>query len=90
MASQAVTAKGQVTLRREFLQHMGISPGERIDFDKLPGGELRLRAARPDGTIEDFIGRHAGRLKKPLTIDEMNEIAAAGWAGKAGFDEDLG
>jgi antitoxin PrlF len=82
MASLAVTVKGQVTLKRDLLQHLGVRPGERIEFEKLPGGELRIRAARPASTIEGFIGRHAGRLKKPLNIEEMNEIAAAGWAGK--------
>ncbi|HBP29839.1 MAG TPA: DNA-binding protein [Advenella kashmirensis] len=81
MTSLTVTMKGQVTLKRELLQHLGIKPGERIDFDKMPGGELRVRAARPAGTIENFIGRHAGKIKKPMTIEEMNEIAAAGWAG---------
>ena len=84
MASQTITAKGQVTLKRDLLQHLGVKPGERIDFDKLPGGELRVRAARPTGTIDDFLGILAGKvkLKKPVSIEEMNRIAAAGWAGE--------
>lgn len=82
MPSLTVTMKGQVTLKRELLQHLGIKPGEMIDFDKLPGGELRIKAARPTGTIERFIGRHAGKLKAPLSIEEMNEIAVSGWAGE--------
>lgn len=82
MASVSVTLKGQITLKRELLAHLGIKSGERIELDKLPGGELRVKAARPSGMIEDFIGRHAGKRKRPLTIDEMNEIAAAGWAGE--------
>lgn len=82
MPSLAITMKGQVTLKRDLLQHLGIKPGEQIEFDKLPGGELRVKAARPSGTIDSFIGRHAGKVKKPLTIEEMNAIAAAGWAGE--------
>ena len=82
MASLTVTGKGQVTLKRELLQHLGIKPGERVEFEKLPGGELKVRAARPSGSIDSFIGRHAGKLKKPLSIAKMNEIAAAGWAGE--------
>jgi antitoxin PrlF len=82
MPSVAVTMKGQVTLKRELLQHLGVKPGERIEFDKLPGGELRARAARPTGSIQGFIGLLAGRTRKVLSIDEMNEIAAAGWAGE--------
>ena len=82
MTSLAVTMKGQVTLKRDPLRHLGIKPGERVEFDKLPGGELRVRAARPAGTIDNLIGRHAGKVRKPLTIEEMNDIAATGWAGE--------
>ncbi|WP_144755192.1 MULTISPECIES: AbrB/MazE/SpoVT family DNA-binding domain-containing protein [Bartonella] len=82
MPSLTVTAKGQVTLKRDLLQHLGVKPGERINFDKLPGGELRIKAAQPTGTIDSFIGRFAGKGTKTLTVEEMNEIAASGWAGK--------
>lgn len=82
MPSLAVTMKGQVTLKRDLLQHLGVKPGERIDFDKLPNGELRVKAARPTGTIDSFIGRHAGKARKSMTIEEMNEIAASGWSGE--------
>jgi len=78
----AVTMKGQITLKRDLLQHLGVKPGERIAFDKMPGGELRIRAARATGTIDTFIGRHAGKIKTPLTIEDMNDIAAAGWAAE--------
>jgi bifunctional DNA-binding transcriptional regulator/antitoxin component of YhaV-PrlF toxin-antitoxin module len=83
MASLAVTAKGQVTLKRDLLRHLGIKPGERIDFEKLPGGELRVRAARPSGTIDKFLHALDGKvtLDKPLTIEAMNAIAEAGWSG---------
>ncbi|QLF69652.1 AbrB/MazE/SpoVT family DNA-binding domain-containing protein [Peteryoungia desertarenae] len=81
MTSLAVTMKSQVTLKRELLQHLGVKPGERIAFDKLPGGELRVRAERPAGKIDAFIGRHAGKVKLPLTLEEINAIAASGWAG---------
>lgn len=86
MASLAVTVKGQVTLKRDLLQHLGIKPGDRVDFEKLPGGELRVRAARTTGSIDGFLHALDGKVKleKPLTIEEMNEIAAAGWAGRLG------
>lgn len=82
MASQTVTAKGQVTLKRDLLQHLGIAPGERISVEKLPRGELRVRAAKPAGSIDDFLGVLAGRSRKIATIDEINEAVAAGWAGE--------
>jgi antitoxin component of MazEF toxin-antitoxin module len=76
--------KGQVTLKRDLLQHLGIEPGERIEFEKLPGGELRIRAARPAGMIDGFLHvlDSKVKLKKPLTIEEMSEISVAGWSGQ--------
>jgi hypothetical protein len=39
-----------------------------------------LDVTKPTGTIDRFIGRHAGKVKKPMTIEEMAELAAYGWA----------
>lgn len=82
MTMLTVTARGQVTLRKEVLQHLGIKPGEKIELDLLPNGRGVLRAAEPSGTIESFIGLLAGKTKKVATIDEINEAASQGWAGE--------
>ena len=82
MSSLTITTKGQVTLKRDLLQHLGVKPGEQVDLEKLPGGELRVRAARPVGSIDGFLGLLAGKTDKVATIEEMNEAAAAGWAGE--------
>jgi antitoxin PrlF len=72
-----------VTLTGDLLQHLGIKPGERVDVEKLPGGALRVRAARPGGIVDGFLHSLDGKvkLKKPLSIEDINRIAAAGWAG---------
>lgn len=82
MASLTVTARGQVTLRKDVLQHLGIKPGEKMELEKLPGGQVALRAERPQGTIDDFIGLLAGKSKKVATLDEIQNAAAEGWAGR--------
>jgi bifunctional DNA-binding transcriptional regulator/antitoxin component of YhaV-PrlF toxin-antitoxin module len=82
MNTLSVTARGQVTFRKKVLQHLGIKPGEKIALDLLPDGRGVIRAARPGGTIEDFIGCLAGKTKKVATIEEMNQAAADGWAGR--------
>lgn len=82
MATLTITAKGQVTFRKELLQHLGIEPGQKLEIDKLPDGRIELKAVRPSKTIDAFIGRHAGKVKKPISIEEMNEIAVGGWAGE--------
>ncbi len=47
MATFKVTAKGQVTFRRDVLQHLRIHPGQQIELVKLPNGRIVLSAAAP-------------------------------------------
>ena len=82
MATLTVTARGQVTFRKEVLQHLGIEPGQKIELDLLPDGRGVLKAAKRTGSISSFVGLLAGRTKKVATIEEINEAAARGWAGK--------
>jgi bifunctional DNA-binding transcriptional regulator/antitoxin component of YhaV-PrlF toxin-antitoxin module len=77
-----VTAKGQVTFRKGVLRHLGIKPGDKIELHLLPDGRGVIKAARPAGTISSFVGLLAGRTQKVATIEEMNDAAASGWAGK--------
>jgi antitoxin PrlF len=82
MAILTVTARGQVTFRKDVLRHLGIEPGEKIELDKLPDGRVTLRAKRPAGTIDGFLGLLAGKTNKRATLDEINEAAAKGWSGR--------
>jgi bifunctional DNA-binding transcriptional regulator/antitoxin component of YhaV-PrlF toxin-antitoxin module len=83
MSTLTVTAKGQVTLRKDILQHLGVRPGEKISVEKLPDGRLAMRADRPPtGKISDFFGMFKQENGPHLTIEEINEAAARGWAGK--------
>jgi bifunctional DNA-binding transcriptional regulator/antitoxin component of YhaV-PrlF toxin-antitoxin module len=77
-----VTSRGQVTFRKDVLQHLGIRPGERIELNKLPDGRVSLKAMRPSGKIDSFLGLLAGKTRKVATQDEINDAAASGWAGQ--------
>ena len=76
-----ITAKGQVTLRRPLLDHLGVQPGDRLVFEILPDGRVEVRAAEK-GNIDAFFGCLAKPGRLPLSIDEMDGIVAAGWAGE--------
>ena len=83
MSTLTVTAKGQVTLRKDLLEHLGVHAGEQITVDKLPDGRIEVKAARPTGKISGLFGSlKAKRKGRPLSIEEMNKIIAQGWAGK--------
>jgi bifunctional DNA-binding transcriptional regulator/antitoxin component of YhaV-PrlF toxin-antitoxin module len=81
MPTLTVTARGQVTFRKEILEHLGIKPGEKIDVDMLPGGKAALQAARPTKSIQDIYGILAGKTKKIATLEEIEEATHRGWAG---------
>lgn len=82
MTTLTVTAKGQVTLKKELLRHLGVKPGQKVEVDTLPGGKLTVTAAvEKTGGWDDFIGVLAGRTDKVATIEEMNEAIRRGWAG---------
>ena len=82
MSTLTVTAKGQVTLRKDLLNHLGVQPGERIAVEKLPDGRIEVRAARAGGQISDAFGLLKREKGPRLSIEEMGEIAADSWAGK--------
>ncbi len=81
MSILTVTARGQVTFRKDVLQHLGIKAGEKINLDLLPDGRVALRAFRPSAKIDCFLGLLASRTKRTATIKEIQEAAGRGWAG---------
>jgi AbrB family looped-hinge helix DNA binding protein len=80
MSKLTVTAKGQVTLRKELLQHLGVRPGETVAVDKLPDGAIEIRAARQTGRISDAFDMF--KSKRRLSIDEIKRLTEEAWAGK--------
>ena len=71
MTTLTVTSKGQVTLRKEVLKHLGIGPGDKIDIDLRPNGTAVARAAapKPTGSIEDVFGMLGPWKGPPVSIE---------------------
>ena len=82
MSTLTVTAKGRITLSKELLKHLGVRPGEKITVDKIRNGRIEMKAARPTGKVSDAFGVVKKKDGPALSIEQMNKIAAQGWAGK--------
>jgi AbrB family looped-hinge helix DNA binding protein len=82
MSELKVTAKGQVTLRKDLLEHLGIGPGDRIEVEKLAGNRLQVRAKRLQGHISAIFGAFKTEDGPRLTIEEIKEASARAWAGE--------
>ena len=79
MTTLTVTARGQVTFRKDVLKHLGIRPGEKIELNLLPDGRGMLEAAKPSGSIHQFIGLLAGKTQRVGTLEDMDAAIADGW-----------
>lgn len=51
VAILTVTARGQLTLRKEVLQHLGVKPGDKIELDLLPDATSGSSPAAPPAHI---------------------------------------
>lgn len=77
-----VTAKGQVTLRRDILAHLGARAGDRLDIEALPGGRIEMRARRRTGKLADMFGALHAPDGPRLSLEDIDEAISAGWAGE--------
>jgi AbrB family looped-hinge helix DNA binding protein len=80
MSTLTVTSKGQITLRKDLLKHLGVRPGEKVTVDKLPDGRIEMKAS-PTGKISDVFNMLRRKDGPSLSIEEINDVAARGWAG---------
>ncbi|CDZ46788.1 Hypothetical protein NGAL_HAMBI1189_15840 [Neorhizobium galegae bv. officinalis] len=83
MVRLKVTAKGQVTLKKEVLDHLGIKPGDEIDVDLQPKRQAMIHAIAGKLPIESVFGMFKNTTGKSYSIDEINEAIAASYAGEA-------
>lgn len=82
MTILTVTAEGQVTLRKEVLEHLGVKPGDKIELDLLPGQQAAMRADRSDKSIRSIFGMLKREGERPLSLEEIEQAIADGWAGR--------
>ena len=81
-ATLKITSKGQVTLRRELLDELGVKPGDRIVVEPVAPGRVELRRAHEPGGLAAFVGclKEAGGIA--LSLEDIRDVAREGWAGE--------
>jgi AbrB family looped-hinge helix DNA binding protein len=71
----AITAKGQATIPKAIREHLGLKPGDRIKFFVHPDGSVALLPKLPVTALRGIV-----KPRRPVTIEEMSNAAAAGAA----------
>ena len=80
MPIATLTSKGQITLPISVRNALGLSAGAQVDFLPVDGSFI-LVPVRSD--VASLKGRFAGRVKKPVSVEAMNEAIAAGAVSRA-------
>ena len=76
MPRSTLTSKGQITIPKEIRDHLGLKPGDRIDFAKDRSGRVSLRPINTD--FRSLRGIIKSPLGRPITLKEMDEAIARG------------
>ena len=75
MPIATLTSKGQITLPMAVRTALGLGVGNQVDFVRQ-GASFVLMPVRSD--VAALKGRFAGRVKKPVSIEAMDQAIAAG------------
>lgn len=73
-----INDKGQVTIPKHLRDEMGLETGDQLQFVRSPNNKIELLPKT--GRIEDLFGILKPPGSTPITIEEMKEAAADGWA----------
>jgi antitoxin PrlF len=71
-----ITTKGRVTIPKASREHLGLKPGDRIKFFVYPRGSVVLLPTLAASALRGIVNSRP----RPVTIEEMEEAAAAGAA----------
>ena len=81
MAVATLTSKGQITLPVAVRKKLGLAPGDQVDFVESADGFALVPVSKHPSILR---GRFAGRVAKPVSIEEMNEAVAEGVVDRFG------
>ena len=71
----SLTSKGQMTVPKAAREHLTVRAGDRLKIFLHPNGTVVLIPKLPVSSIK---GMFAGRVKKPVSIEEMDAAVEQG------------
>ena len=73
-----LTSKGQVTVPKKVRDYLGVKPGEAVTFERLPSGDIALRAAKSRKKRRvSKLAKLRGRATVRMTTEEILELTRA-------------
>ncbi|WP_396593344.1 AbrB/MazE/SpoVT family DNA-binding domain-containing protein [Brevundimonas sp. R86498] len=65
------TSKGQITLKKGVLDHMGVRSGDRLELVMMPGGKVQLEPLRERKPMSSLFSLFEPRPGPPVTEAEI-------------------
>ena len=79
MSTATLTSKGQITIPAEVRAELGVNTGDRIEFVEIAEGQFAIVAATR--SVKELDGIFRDRVRKPVSIEEMNATIARRGSG---------
>jgi len=71
MPTGTLTSKGQTVIPKTIRDHLGLNPGDALDFVVQDNGDVMIRPATEDvRRLKGLLHRHD---RSPVSVREMNE-----------------
>jgi bifunctional DNA-binding transcriptional regulator/antitoxin component of YhaV-PrlF toxin-antitoxin module len=82
-----LSTKGQFTINKALMEHMGLKGGEKIRVTKTSDGGLKIMPDKSKGSLMDFAGYFKTDIH--LTDEELEQCIADSYvkAGMQGLEE---
>lgn len=80
MALSTLTSKGQVTIPKQIREQLRIAPGNRLDFQLAPSGEVVMKVLNRD--LRALKGIVKFPRRRAVSLAEMDRAIAEGSAGE--------
>jgi antitoxin PrlF len=79
MPTSTLTSKGQITLPLAVRKALSLDAGDQVDFVQAEGG---FKVVALKKSVRTLRGRFAGRVRKPVSIEQMDEAIAQAAAAR--------
>jgi antitoxin PrlF len=79
MPTATLTSKGRITIPKEIRDRLRLQTGHRLEFEIDKNGRVSLIPRNKD--IRSLKGIMRSKRKAPVSVEEMNQAIAEGFAG---------
>lgn len=75
-----ITARGQFTLNKRSMSHLGIRPGEKVTVSMEPDRTIKISPAKRKLSLDEVLARIGKYDVGAAPVEEINRLISEGYA----------